>query len=85
MFLDIVGLVASLTSVIGFIPQMIKIKKSKSTHDISLLMLLNFFVCSVAWVIYGYCTSAFYVTLTNVISSFFCIVLIYQTFYYRRG
>jgi MtN3 and saliva related transmembrane protein len=85
MFLDIAGLVASVTSVVGFIPQILKIKHNKSTKDVSLLMVLNFFVCSIAWVIYGYYTHAFYVVLTNVISSFFCTILMCQVFYYRRG
>jgi MtN3 and saliva related transmembrane protein len=83
MFLDIIGFIASVTSVIGFVPQIIKIKQTRSTQNISFLMLLNFFICSVTWVIYGYYTNVFYVTLTNIISSIFCIILIFQIFYYR--
>ena len=41
-----------------------------------MLMLLNFFVCSVCWVIYGSLTDMVMVWITNIIMTIFSIILI---------
>jgi MtN3 and saliva related transmembrane protein len=65
-YIDIIGAIASITSVIGFLPQIYKNHKTKSVEDLSALMLLNFFLCSLAWMVYGVLTDSLYVLITNV-------------------
>lgn len=70
------GTVAFITSFIGLLPQIFKAIKTKSTQDISMLMLLNYLICSLAWIIYGSTTDSFFVTSSNMVGLIVCIVLI---------
>lgn len=51
--IQILGLVAGTITSITFLPQVIKIWKTKSAHDISLLMLLLLMLGVILWLIYG--------------------------------
>ncbi|NGX34750.1 MAG: Sugar transporter SemiSWEET [Candidatus Anoxychlamydiales bacterium] len=84
MFLLIIGSIASLTSTISLIPQIFQTYKSKSVADLSLLMLINFFVCSICWVIYGITLKATSVWITNIIMLIFSALLIILKIKYRR-
>jgi MtN3 and saliva related transmembrane protein len=66
IYIDLIGIIASVTSVAGFFPQIYKNQRTRSVSDLSALMLLNFVVCSLAWVIYGGLTGSTYVLVTNV-------------------
>ena len=68
---DIFGTIALITSIIGLMPQVIKAHKTKSTKDVSMLMLINYLVNSVAWVVYGGCIGSLYVVLSDVL----CVVM----------
>ncbi|MDZ4323083.1 MAG: PQ-loop repeat-containing protein [Alphaproteobacteria bacterium] len=83
-YVDLIGIIASVTSVAGFLPQIYKNQKTKSVQDLSALMLLNFFVCSLAWVAYGGVMGSTYVLLTNVACLCACGVLLGQKMYFQR-
>lgn len=70
------GSIAFITSMIGLFPQIYKALKTKATTDISMLMLINYFVCSVAWIIYGYQTESGFVQSSNILGLISCIILI---------
>ncbi|HNQ50921.1 MAG TPA: SemiSWEET transporter [Candidatus Omnitrophota bacterium] len=53
MYWEIVGFGAALLTSFGFVPQVIKIYKTKSVQDISLLALIQFAVGISLWVSYG--------------------------------
>lgn len=76
------GTVALITSLIGLFPQSYKAMKTRSTMDISMLMLLNFLCCSVAWVIYGFCIQSHIVIFSNIIGTVACLLLTLQKYYY---
>lgn len=76
----IFGSIAFLTSVIGLLPQIIKAAKTRSTQDISMLMLINYFVCSIAWIIYAGYSNSIFVLLSNVLGSFSSLLLIFLKF-----
>ena len=76
------GTLALITSFIGLLPQVFKALKTKSTQDISMLMLLNYTLCSFAWVIYGSNTDSFFVTCSNVIGLLVSLALIFLKRYY---
>lgn len=50
---EIVGFTAALMTSFGFLPQVIKIYKTKSVQDISLLALIQFAIGITLWVAYG--------------------------------
>ena len=72
----IFGVIAFVTSVIGLFPQIHKAIKTKSTNDISMLMILNFTICSLAWMVYGADTRSIYVFASNLVGLISCIILI---------
>ncbi|CAM2886094.1 SemiSWEET family sugar transporter [Legionella steigerwaltii] len=70
------GLVAFITSFIGLLPQIVKSLKTRSTQDLSMIMLINYLVCSVAWIIYGSSTDSFFVISSNVVGLIVSLLLI---------
>ncbi|MFA5099682.1 MAG: SemiSWEET transporter [Candidatus Omnitrophota bacterium] len=53
MYWEIVGFSAALLTSFGFLPQVIKIYKTKSVQDISVLALIQFSIGISLWVLYG--------------------------------
>ena len=76
MLLFTISLIASITPIFSLVPQIIKIYKSRSSKDLSLLMLINFLVCSLSWIAYGFLTETETVWITNLIMTIFTIILI---------
>ncbi len=76
MILLVISIVASATSVLSLIPQIYRTYRLKSASDLSLLMLINFLVCSLSWVAYGGITGMVSVWVTNMMMTVFSIVLI---------
>lgn len=50
---EIVGFSAAVLTMFGFLPQVIKIYRTKSVKDISLLALLQFLLGIFLWLVYG--------------------------------
>lgn len=48
-----IGLTAAVFTVLAFLPQLLKVVKTRSTKDISLVMLSVFCGGNISWVIYG--------------------------------
>jgi len=76
MILLLISIVASATSIFSLIPQIYKTYQSQSAKDLSLLMLINFLVCSLSWIAYGLITDTWTVWVTNAVMTFFTVVLI---------
>lgn len=76
------GYVALITSLIGLLPQVYKAYVTKSTADISVLMLSNYLLCSVAWIAYSYYQQLVVVMLSNVVGLVISLISIMQKYYY---
>lgn len=76
------GVIASITSCIGLIPQIYKTAKTKSASGISMLMLVNFFICSISWIVYGICTGTVFVVFSNVVGFITSLTSIIQKIHY---
>ncbi|KTC80598.1 SemiSWEET family sugar transporter [Legionella cherrii] len=76
------GVIAFITSFIGLLPQIIKSLKTRSTQDLSMIMLINYLVCSVAWIIYGSSTDSFFVISSNVVGLIVSVLLIFLKRHY---
>ena len=70
------GIIAFITSFIGLLPQIIKSLKTRSTQDLSMVMLINYLVCSLAWIIYGSGTNSFFVVSSNIVGLIISLLLI---------
>jgi MtN3 and saliva related transmembrane protein len=85
MFLvEIFGTLALITSFIGLIPQIYKVYKTKSAQDLSIIMLINYFIGSLAWIIYGSQTEANFVTYANILGLITSIISIGQKIHYDK-
>ena len=76
MLISIIGFIATVTSVISLPPQLYQTYKTKSAKDISLFMLINFLICSISWVVYGFLTDTASVWITNIIMGVFSLLMI---------
>lgn len=84
MLVSIVGFIATVTSIISLPPQLYRTYKTKSAKDLSLCMLINFLLCSLSWVAYGFLTHTTSVWITNIIMSIFSIIMIVMKITYDR-
>lgn len=85
MFLSWVGFVAMFTSTFSLIPQIYRTYKTRSAEDLSFLMLLNFFICSVSWVIYGLLIEGRAIWVTNILMTLFSLILLVFKWRYRSN
>lgn len=82
MILFLISIVASATSIVSLIPQIIHTYRTRSAKDLSLLMLINFLICSLSWIVYGILTQTWTVWMTNVMMTIFTVVLIVLKIWY---
>lgn len=84
MFIYIIGFLASLTSVISLIPQVIKMFQTHSVGDISFWMIFNFIVTSILWIIYGLMVDSASVWGANCFMLLFAAFMMYFKIRYRN-
>ena len=80
---ELIGIFAGVLTTVAFLPQAIKIWRSKSARDVSLSMFVCFCTGVVLWVIYGFMLGAFPVILANVVT--LCIAATILVFKLRYG
>jgi len=81
MLWTIVGITAALLTTFGFVPQCIKMIKTKSVKDLSGLTLVQFSIGIALWMLYGIYLHDFIIIGANAVS--LCILLITLGFYIR--
>jgi len=80
--LKYIGFFAAFCTTIAFVPEVIKVYKSKSTKDISLYMFLIFTIGVLSWLIYGIIIFNIPVILANAVTLVLSlIILIYKLRY----
>jgi MtN3 and saliva related transmembrane protein len=77
------AILATFTSTISLVPQIYKTYKTKSASDLSTWMLINFVICSISWVVYGYLINSKTVLFTNILMSIFSFILAYFKWRYK--
>jgi MtN3 and saliva related transmembrane protein len=81
---NIVGLAAGICVTIAVIPQIIKVWKSKKVKNVSLTMFSTLTLGIFLWVVYGYLKKDYPIMITNSISLFLNIVMIYFISKYEK-
>ena len=77
----IIGIIAALLTTFGFVPQIIKIYKTKSAKDVSIMTLFQFSTGTLLWAIYGIYIGDHIIIAANIIT--FITVIITVILYYR--
>jgi MtN3 and saliva related transmembrane protein len=79
---SIIGYLAGAATTVAFLPQVIKVIRTKQTRDISLLMYIVFLSGIVCWEIYGILLNQYPIIIANSITFFSAsTVLIYKIKY----
>lgn len=81
---NIFGVIALITSLIGLLPQIYKSYQTKSTQDVSMILLINWWVCSFAWIVHGTYQDALFVVWSNIFGLLTASIAIGQKYYYDR-
>jgi MtN3 and saliva related transmembrane protein len=84
MSIEWLGLVAGALTTFGLLPQLIRIFKLKSAHEISLLWSLLLLVGISCWLGYGIYLRLIPLILWNAVSAVFALALIYAKLKYGR-
>ena len=79
---EIFGYVALITAIVGLMPQVIKSYKTRSTDDISMVMLINYFVGSFAWIVHGLSVNDNFVVWSNILGGTVSVISIIQKLKY---
>lgn len=72
---ELIGLLAGFCTTLSLVPQLHRIWRSKSAHDLSLTMFLVFGVGVVLWLLYGVSIRSLAVVTTNSVSLVLVIVI----------
>jgi MtN3 and saliva related transmembrane protein len=82
MLATVIGTVAGTLTTAAYLPQVVKVWRSRSAGDISLQMYILMVTGSVLWVTYGVLTLAWPVIIANAVSLLFtAIILIFKIRY----
>jgi MtN3 and saliva related transmembrane protein len=83
-WIDIIGLVAGLLTTTAFIPQVVKIYRTKSGNDISARMFSLFSAGIVLWLIYGILLRSLPIILSNAVTLVLSLTIIALKIRYRQ-
>lgn len=75
-YVNVLGLVAATLTTSSFVPQLIKVIKTKSTKDISFEMFLTLSIGIFIWLIYGICLNSLPIILGNAIGLIFNLMIL---------
>ncbi len=85
MYWYLIGIGGALLTTFGFVPQVIKMHRTKSARDISPVTLLQFSAGTILWALYGYHIRDSIVIAANVISFIIMVVAIIQYNFYNQN
>ena len=81
---ELVGSAAALLTMFGFVPQILKIYRTESVEDVSLFMLIQFFVGIFLWLLYGIYIQDRILIVSNVVSFVTLVVAMGLYIKYRK-
>jgi MtN3 and saliva related transmembrane protein len=85
MHWELIGSGAALLTMFGFVPQILKIYRTKSVEDVSSLMLLQFLFGIFLWLLYGMHIQDKILIVSNAVSFLTLIVAIAFYMKYRKN
>ena len=85
MSADYYGYLAAFLTTIAFLPQVLRIYRTKSSDDVSIVMLILFITGLLFWVVYGFLSSSLPVLVANVITLIFNLSILLMKFIYKEN
>ncbi len=79
----IIGLIAAACTTLSFLPQAIKVIKTKNTSDLSLTMYLILTTGLLLWLIYGYLINDIPLMIANAITLVFAAIILFMKIRYK--
>jgi len=81
---ELIGSLAAVLTMFGFVPQILKMYKTQSVADVSLFMLLQFCLGMFLWLLYGLHIQDNILIVANIVSFSSLVVAIGIFFKYRK-
>jgi len=81
---ELIGSLAAVLTMFGFVPQILKMYKTQSVADVSLFMLLQFCLGMFLWLLYGWHIQDNILIVANIVSFSSLLVAIGIFFKYRK-
>ncbi|MFH1797917.1 MAG: SemiSWEET transporter [Candidatus Omnitrophota bacterium] len=85
LYVGLIGLGAGVCTTISFVPQVLKILKTKHTKDISLSMYVVLTIGIFLWLIYGIFLKKAPIIMANSVSFVLCLMVIFAKLKYEKG
>lgn len=82
--ITLIGTVAGFCTTLSFLPQMIKIHRTKSAHDLSLGMFIIFAFGVATWLVYGLLTGSAPIIAANCVTLLFCTYILLMKIKYGK-
>ena len=79
---ELLGLIAGLFTTIAFVPQVVKIWKSKHAQDVSLAMFAIFSTGVALWIVYGFIIGSLPVILANSVTFALALAVLILKLYF---
>jgi len=83
LIIEIIGYVAAFCTTFAFLPQVIKVIKTKDTSSISLGMYFIYIIGVTCWLIFGLMTNYLSIILANIITFILALVVIILKLKYK--
>ncbi len=81
-FVNIIGYLAAISTTIAFLPQAIRIWKTKSAKDLSLFTFLIFCIGTMLWLIYGIMLNSLPIIFANSLTMILALTILFFKFKY---
>lgn len=81
---EIIGALAAALTTFGFVPQIVKIYRTKSVEDVSLIMLLQYSTGLFLWMVYGIYLQNYILIISNFVSFSTIVVAVGLYLKYRK-
>ncbi|MEO6174293.1 MAG: SemiSWEET transporter [Flavobacterium circumlabens] len=82
--INVVGLLAGTCVTLSVIPQILKVWKTKKVKEISLLTFSALTFGIAAWIVYGFLKNDLPIIITNSVSLFLNLIMVYFILYYEK-
>ena len=77
---EVIGFIAAVCTTFAFLPQVIKVWKTKQTKDLSLRMYTVMFIGICLWYVYGVRINSLSIILANIVTGFLVFTILVYIF-----
>jgi MtN3 and saliva related transmembrane protein len=82
--LELLGFVAGACTTLSFVPQVMRIWKTRSAKDVSLAMYFIFCLGVILWIFYGFFKGAIPIIVSNILTLFLAASVLVMKFLFRK-